>query len=75
MATHKGPASLRPRCTQSGKSVAAIPSTKIAVYCSINLVGVERGNSISRCLVICNICVVDLTLMHSYVEAMEAGLW
>jgi hypothetical protein len=25
MATHKGPASLRPRCTRSGSSVAAIP--------------------------------------------------
>jgi hypothetical protein len=26
MAAHKGPASLRPRCTQSGNSVAAIPA-------------------------------------------------
>jgi hypothetical protein len=25
MVAHKGPASLRPRCTQSGSSVAAIP--------------------------------------------------
>jgi hypothetical protein len=25
MAAHKGPASLRPRCTRSGSSVAAIP--------------------------------------------------
>jgi hypothetical protein len=25
MAAHKGPASSRPRCTQSGSSVAAIP--------------------------------------------------
>jgi hypothetical protein len=25
MAVHKGPASLRPRCTRSGSSVAAIP--------------------------------------------------
>jgi hypothetical protein len=29
MAAHRGPASLRPRCTRSGSSVAVIP-----VYCA-----------------------------------------
>jgi hypothetical protein len=31
MAAHKGPASLRPRCTRSGSSVAAIPVYQVKV--------------------------------------------
>jgi hypothetical protein len=33
MAAHKGPASLRPRCTRSGSSVAAIPGYLLALSC------------------------------------------
>jgi hypothetical protein len=33
MATYKGPASLRPRCTRSGSSVAAIPVYQ-SYYCA-----------------------------------------
>jgi hypothetical protein len=58
-----------------------VSSTKITVYRSINLLGVEGGYSISRRPAICNLgvvdltLIVDLTLMHSYVEAREVGLW
>jgi hypothetical protein len=38
MAAHKGPASLRPRCTQGGSSVAAIP-----VYQSTDVSGQPIG--------------------------------
>jgi hypothetical protein len=37
MAAHKGPASLRPRCTRSGSSVARIP-----VYQSTSLLRTHR---------------------------------
>jgi hypothetical protein len=49
--------------------------TKILVYRSINLVGGDRGDSISRRQASCNLGVVGLTLMHSYVDATEVGLW
>jgi hypothetical protein len=41
MAAHKGPASLRPRCTQSGSSVATIP-----VYLPVNTVQFLMNNEV-----------------------------
>jgi hypothetical protein len=45
MAAHKGPASLRPRFTRSGSSVAAIPViyTLPAAYSQAKAYGCERG--------------------------------
>jgi hypothetical protein len=41
MAVHKGPASLKPKCTRSGSSVAAIP-----VYQSAGVISIEKGRRI-----------------------------
>jgi hypothetical protein len=47
MAVHKGPASLRPRCTRSGSSVDAIPvdqrsSTTLSITSALERVGGQR---------------------------------
>jgi hypothetical protein len=55
MAAHKGPASLRPRCTRSGSSVAAIPVYQAGRTLSPGVLGlitvcVRNANGSSYCV-------------------------
>jgi hypothetical protein len=68
MATHKGPASSRPRCTWSGSSVAAMPIYYLQLLNFCNMLGIWNKSfsgdwSIVQCLTtyeIMNCCEVVL---------------